>query len=305
VVLTGEGADEFLAGYDIFKEAKVRRFWARQPTSRLRPLLFRRLYPWIAGFASSNTAYLSAFFSEGLMDTQAPDYSHRPRWRTTSRIRRFFSDEVRQAADALAQPEDRAPFYPEAFSTWDPLQQAQYLEITTFLSQYLLAAQGDRMLMAHAVEGRFPFLDHRVIEFASRLPSRLKLRGLTEKYILRQVSRRWLPDAIWQRAKQPYRAPIHRSFFNDARPGYVDHLLAPEHIQATGLFRPMAVAHLRKKALSGVRLSETEDMALVGILSTHLLVEQFIRDMRMPQPLSDADDVRVCIRSGVAAGGDR
>ena len=305
VVLTGEGADEFLAGYDIFKEAKVRRFWARQPTSRLRPLLFRRLYPWIAGFASSNTAYLSAFFSEGLMDTQAPDYSHRPRWRTTSRIRRFFSDEVRQAADALAQPEDRAPFYPEAFSAWDPLQQAQYLEITTFLSQYLLAAQGDRMLMAHAVEGRFPFLDHRVIEFANRLPSRLKLRGLTEKYILRQVSRRWLPDAIWQRAKQPYRAPIHRSFFNDARPGYVDHLLAPEHIQATGLFRPMAVAHLRKKALSGVRLSETEDMALVGILSTHLLVEQFIRDVRMPQPLSDADDVRVCIRSGVAAGGDR
>jgi len=305
VVLTGEGADEFLAGYDIFKEAKVRRFWARQPTSRLRPLLFRRLYPWIAGFASSNTAYLSAFFSEGLMDTQAPDYSHRPRWRTTSRIRRFFSDEVRQAADALAQPEDRAPFYPEAFSAWDPLQQAQYLEITTFLSQYLLAAQGDRMLMAHAVEGRFPFLDHRVIEFASRLPSRLKLRGLTEKYILRQVSRRWLPDAIWQRAKQPYRAPIHRSFFNDTRLEYVDHLLSPEHIRATGLFRPMAVAHLREKALSGVRLSETEDMALVGILSTQLLVEQFIRDVRMPQPLSDADDVRVCIRSGVAAGGDR
>ena len=64
VVLTGEGTDEFLAGYDIFKEAKVRRFWARQPTSRLRPLLFRRLYPWIAGFASSNTAYLSAFLAK-------------------------------------------------------------------------------------------------------------------------------------------------------------------------------------------------------------------------------------------------
>lgn len=305
VVLTGEGADEFLAGYDIFKEAKVRRFWARQPTSRLRPLLFRRLYPWIAGFASSNTAYLAAFFSEGLMDTYAPDYSHRPRWRTTGRIRRFFSDEVRQAADALAQPEDRAPFYPEAFSAWDPLQQAQYLEITTFLSQYLLAAQGDRMLMAHAVEGRFPFLDHRVIEFANRLPSRLKLRGLTEKYILRQVSRQWLPDAIWRRAKQPYRAPIHRCFFGEAQPDYVDHLLAPEHIQATGLFRPVAVAHLKKKALSGVRLSETEDMALVGILSTQLLVDQFIHNVHMPQPLSDADDVRVCIRSGVAVGGER
>ncbi len=303
VVLTGEGADEFLAGYDIFKEAKVRRFWARQPVSRLRPLLFRRLYPWIAGFAGSNIAYLAAFFSEGLMDIAAPDYSHRPRWRTTSRTRRFFSDEVRHAADALAQPADRAPFYPAAFSSWDPLHQAQYLEITTFLAQYLLSAQGDRMIMAHAVEGRFPFLDHRVIEFANRLPPRLKLRGLTEKYILRQIARAWLPDTIWQRPKQPYRAPIHRSFFNDAHLEYVEHLLAPERIQADGLFRPVAVAHLKEKVRSGVRLSETEDMALVGILSTQLFVERFLRDFRMPPPISDADDVRVCIRSGVVAGG--
>lgn len=303
VVLTGEGADEFLAGYDIFKEAKVRRFWARQPDSRLRPLLFRRLYPWIAGFAGSNIAYLAAFFSEGLMDTAAPDYSHRPRWRTTSRTRRFFSDEVRQAADALAHPTDRAPYYPEAFSSWEPLHKAQYLEITTFLSQYLLSAQGDRMIMAHAVEGRFPFLDHRVIEFANRLPPRLKLRGLTEKYILRQVSRAWLPDAIWQRPKQPYRAPIHRSFFNDARLDYVQHLLSADCIRANGLFKPTAVAHLKEKAQSGMRLSEIEDMALAGILSTQLLVERFIRDFRMPPPISDADDVKVCIRSGIVAGG--
>ncbi|MGC9038724.1 MAG: asparagine synthase (glutamine-hydrolyzing) [Roseiflexus sp.] len=303
VVLTGEGADEFLAGYDIFKEAKVRRFWARQPSSRLRPLLLRRLYPWIAGFASKNVAYLAAFFSEGLMDTTAPDYSHRPRWRTTSRTRRFFSDDVRQAADTLAQPTDRAPYYPEAFSSWDPLQQAQYLEITTFLSQYLLSAQGDRMIMAHAVEGRFPFLDHRVIELANRLPPRLKLRGLTEKYILRRVGRAWLPDVIWQRPKQPYRAPIHRSFFHDARLDYVQHLLSPDQVQANGLFKPTAVAHLKEKAQSGVRLSETEDMALVGILSTQLLVERFIHEFRLPPPISEADNVRVCIRNGITVGG--
>ena len=62
MVLTGEGADEFLAGYDIFKEAKVRRFWARQPDSRWRPLLLKRLYPDIAGLGRGAGAYLRAFF---------------------------------------------------------------------------------------------------------------------------------------------------------------------------------------------------------------------------------------------------
>lgn len=301
VVLTGEGADEFLAGYDIFKEAKVRRFWARQPDSRLRPLLFRRLYPWITGFTGGAGTYLAAFFRDGLEDGAAPDYSHRPRWRTTARTRRFFSEELRGAIAEGSKPADAWPTWPDGFSRWDPLSQAQYLEVTTFMSPYLLSSQGDRMTMANAVEGRFPFLDPRVIDYCNLLPPRFKLRGLTEKFVLKQLSRRWLPDEIWQRPKRPFRAPIHRSFFSGPPLDWVEEMLSPERIAATGLFKPAAVGQLRAKAASGARLGETDDMALVGILSSQLVVERFVRNFEMPPPLAAGDDVRVCVENRAAA----
>src|SRR5262245_22617333 len=70
VVLTGEGADEVFAGYDIFKEGKLRRFCARQPGSRFRPLLFKRLYPYLPGLQGQSQKYLEAFFATGLDETQ-------------------------------------------------------------------------------------------------------------------------------------------------------------------------------------------------------------------------------------------
>ena len=87
----------------------------------------------------------------------------------------------------------------------------------TSFSPYLLSSQGDRMAMAHSVEGRFPFLDHRVIEFCNRLPPTLKLHGLTEKALLRVAVSDWLPAEIVAGPKRPYRAPIHRSFFDAGR----------------------------------------------------------------------------------------
>ena len=312
VVLTGEGADEFLAGYNIFKEAKVRHFWARQPGSNLRPLLLKRLYPYISDLSSGSGAYLTAFFQEGLTDVDVPDYSHAIRWRNTRRTKRFFSDDVQQVIQAQAIPARQAISYPPDFDRWDPLQRAQYLEITIFLSQYLLSSQGDRMGMAHSVEGRFPFLDHRVVAFCNRLPPHLKLHGLTEKYLLKQLAREWLPDEIWRRPKRPYRAPIHRSFFplsqeDPAVEGgktldYVRELLSPEQVKATGLFKPAAVSHLVRKVEGGMRLSETDDMALVGILSSQLVYLQFVSDFKMPPPLSAADDTKVCVGRGVAQG---
>ena len=302
VVLTGEGADEFLAGYNIFKEAKVRRFWARQPESRLRPTLLKRLYPYISDLSSGSGAYLAAFFREGLTDVDAPDYSHAIRWRNTGRTKRFFSDDLRQAAQTFSDSETSEVYYPPDFARWHPLHRAQYLEITVFLSQYLLSSQGDRVAMAHSVEGRFPFLDHRVVAFCNRLPPRLKLRGLTEKYLLKQLAREWLPDEIWRRPKRPYRAPIHRSFFNPETPDYVRELLSPEGVQAAGLFKPAAVSQLVRKIERGMRLSETDDMALAGILSSQLVHLQFVSDFKMPPPLSEADDVKVCVGQGVTQG---
>ncbi|CAG0937483.1 asparagine synthase (glutamine-hydrolysing) [Thermoflexales bacterium] len=276
VVITGEGADEILGGYDIFKEMAIRRFWARFPNSQLRPLLLGRLYPEIGQLNQGNNAFLMAFFKKNLEDTQLPYYSHLIRWANTARNQRFLAQE--QTAP-LRLAEEQVPL-PDHFAQWSGLAQAQYLEMTTFLSPYLLAAQGDRVAMAHSVEGRFPFLDYRVIEFCNRLPDRMKLHGLTEKWLMRQIARKYLPAEIGARRKRPYRAPIQHSFFGTAgaKFEYVRELLAEEAVIRSGLFNPRAVGQLVNKAVSGALLSENDNMALAGILSTQLVDQQFVRN---------------------------
>jgi asparagine synthase (glutamine-hydrolysing) len=293
VVLTGEGADEFLAGYDIFKEAKVRRFWAQQPESTWRPLLLKRLYPDIKGLGAGNFEFLAAFFGEGLAETDSPWYSHAVRWRNSRRTRRFFNDSV-LAANEAAHFDHLAADLPAEFNSWGPLARAQYLEISIFLSQYLLSSQGDRMGMAHSIEGRFPFLDYRLVEFCNALEPRLKMRCLREKFLLKQAAQPWLPDLIRQRPKRPYRAPVHKSFFNDSTQDYVRELLAPKALEGAGFFKPGPVEQLVNKIQGGSAIGETDDMALAGILSTQLVHHQFINNFRRPDPLSAADRVKVC-----------
>lgn len=291
VVLTGEGADEFLGGYDIFKEAVIREFWSRQPNSKWRPALFGRLYPEIAQLSGTSPAYLAAFFRDSL-NPEEPYFSHALRWRNGRQLFRFFSDAVRSecATGSYLRPE----LHPE-FSRWGALERAQYLEATVFLSEYLLSSQGDRMGMAHSVEGRFPFLDHRVVQFATELPPYWKLHGLHEKYLLREMARPLLPQAIGRRRKRPYRAPIRDCFFPPQdQPVYVQEFLSPESIRSSGFFNANAVARLVRKAGSGAPVSETDEMALAGILSTQIIDCRFAREAHTTAPLSNADDVKIC-----------
>ncbi len=294
VVLTGEGADEFLAGYNIFKEAKVRRFWAKYPNSEMRPMLLQRLYPFISDLSKGSRGSLEAFFKQGLSDIDARDYSHAIRWRNNARSCRFFSDELKEISGTQTSEIIETIPIPQEFRNWHPLHRAQYLEITIFMSQYLLSSQGDRVSMAHSVEGRFPYLDHRVIEFCNYLPPDLKLLGLCEKILLRKLAKELLPDEILTRPKQPYRAPIHRSFFNGSSLKYVGDLLSGQMIKDAGLFNPQSVSGLVRKIMRGMPLSETDDMALAGILSTQLVYQLFVNDFQMPTPISAQDDVKVC-----------
>lgn len=293
VVLTGEGADEILGGYNIFKEARLRRFWARRPDSALRPQLLGQLYPYVGRLAQENPSYLQAFFGQGLADTDDPFYSHRLRWRNTARCQRFFAPEVAAATAGLDPLAGLAAQLPAAFGRWDPLAQAQYLETTIFMSEYLLSSQGDRMAMAHSVEGRYPFLDYRVIEFCGRLPARYKLAGLREKAILKRAMAGLLPDSIVRRPKQPYRAPIASAFLGAGAPDYVRELLSPEAVRTVGLFSPGAVERLYAKAGRGLPLSEGDEMALVGILSTQLLQQRFVADFCPAPPLA-REELFVC-----------
>jgi asparagine synthase (glutamine-hydrolysing) len=277
VVLTGEGSDEVLGGYDIFKEAKVRQFWARQPHSSWRPLLLKRLYPYLDLTPARAQAYLQGFYGIGMDRPEQPCFSHLPRWDTTAKAKLFFSRSLTDGLrdDAVARFES---ILPSAFSGWAPFNRSQYLETKFLLGGYLLCSQGDRMLMANSVEGRFPFLDHRVIEFANRLPLRLKMKVLNEKYLLKRAMRQYLPDAIVARHKQPYRAPDAPSFVEaGGKPlPYVADLLSEEKLSACGYFDPRRVAMLLKKVLRGGAVGYRDNQALVGILTTQLWHHWFI-----------------------------
>jgi asparagine synthase (glutamine-hydrolysing) len=273
VVLTGEGSDELFLGYDLFKETVVRLFCLRQPESKLRPRLFRRLYPYLADNARGGEFWSAFFLNAG--SPQDPLFSHLPRFLLTSRIKEFYSADFRAAlgdADPLQELRDTLP---AEFAGWSPEHRAAYLEMTTLLEPYLLSSQGDRMALANGVEGRFPFLDHRLFEFAAALPTSSKLRGLEEKEILRRWSAEIVPPIVRQRPKQPYRAPDIPAFFASDRPEYVDELLEPEQLRATGVFEPSAVAGLVKRCRAGRATAARESQALVAILSTQLWQQEF------------------------------
>lgn len=287
VVLTGEGADEILGGYDIFKEAKVRRFWATQPESTFRATLLKRLYPYLPNMQAQSLAYHKAFFHARGEDLDNPLFSHLPRWEMTSRLKMFCSAETQAAMRRYDAYADCLSLLPDDFAMWPPFCQAQFLETATLLPGYILSSQGDRMAMAHSVEGRFPFLDHRVAELAARVPPRLKMCGLDEKHLLKRATRHLVPEAVAKRTKQPYRAPDATCFFGkDNSPGsmpeYAETLLSPRRIAEDGLFHAETVERLVRKARRGDAIGFKDNMALVGILSTQLLVEQYVRHFAPP-----------------------
>jgi asparagine synthase (glutamine-hydrolysing) len=279
VVLTGEGADEMFAGYDLFREGRVRRFWARRPESAFRPRLLERLYPHLARSPVAQVAIAKQFFGRNLDRARLPGFAHDPRWRSTSALQRFFSAPLQESLRGRDVAAELLAALPGHFSSFTPLAQDQVLENRTLLSSYLLTVQGDRMLMGNAVEGRFPFLDPDVMALAATLPDEFKLRGLDEKHVLKLLGRGVIPDEILGRSKQPYRAPDALSFAGSGGPAWVEERLSPAAIAKAGVFQPALVAaladKLRRRA-SEEQFSNADNMAAVGVLSTQLLHEQFI-----------------------------
>jgi asparagine synthase (glutamine-hydrolysing) len=113
------------------------------------------------------------------------------------------------------------------------------------------------------------FLDYRVVEMAARLPSKLRLNGLTEKYLLKRMARGQVPAQVIDRPKQPYRAPISRYFMGANPPAYVAELLSDAALKEAGCFDPSKVQRLVAKCLQqeGRLVSAREHMALLAILS--------------------------------------
>lgn len=274
VVLTGEGADEIFGGYNIFKEDKVRRFWARNPDSAFRPLALTKLYGYIQRDPQAE-AFWKLFFRRGLEDVDNPYYSHLIRWNNSVQMRRFFHPDLKAKfpSDEEMFADLKAYLDPDMMR-WHPLNRAQYLEMALFMSCYLLNSQGDRMMMGNSIEGRFPFLDHRLIEFAATVPPKYKINGLTEKYVLKKSYEDLVPPAIVNRPKKPYRAPIAACFRGDS---LAARLIRPEALEKSGLANTAAFGKLMQKAgEDGRGLSERDEMAVATVTSLQLLNHHFI-----------------------------
>ena len=279
VVLTGEGADEMLGGYDIFKETKVRQFWAKYPNSTRRPLLLKRLYPYMDGIQRQSTAYLKAFFHVSADESDGLFFSHIPRWDLTAKLKSFYSDAVRAEICESASMSSLKEELPPEYSSWEKFTRAEYLEAKYLLPGYILSSQGDRMAMAQSVEGRYPFLDYRLVEFAAKLPASLKMKVLNQKYLLKQACDGLVPPSILKRFKQPYRAPDGKSLI--ASEPLMD-MLSSEQINKDGIFDSERVSALVAKFKSDRPTSVRDNMALVGILSTQLLLQQFLHQTQGP-----------------------
>jgi asparagine synthase (glutamine-hydrolysing) len=159
--------------------------------------------------------------------------------------------------------------------------------VVTLLGGYLRSSQGDRRLMAHSIEGRFPFLDPDVMTLAETLPDDLRLSGLQEKVALKRAFADRIPEKIRRRKKQPYRAPVVRPFFFPSIPDYVEEALSPQAVAAAGILDPTPVAQLFAKcrATGGQGMSNTDEMAFCAAISLQIIARDLIGGARLgPQP---------------------
>lgn len=272
VALTGEGSDEWLAGYPWFKVDRLLSFLNVIPGLPLSTLARRGFlmltgqprFPWARvrktyAITGGHNAWMDMY---GLM--------------SIAKLR-FFSPWLRE------QLRDHIPYADlginlDRLRRWHPLHRGLYFGIRVHLPGLLLSAKGDRIAMHSSVETRYPFLDEDVFTYLSRLHPRWKLRGMQDKYLLRRLAERWLPRSIACRHKAMFRAPLD-SFHDAGAPPFVHQLLSEESLRKTGYFDADAVAHWRqayKSLRAGSMARISVEMGLVGVLATQLWHHTFL-----------------------------
>lgn len=272
VVLTGEGSDESFLGYDIFKEAILRQgFDAERDGDKL-----RKLYPYLPHFNDANTKALASVFAQFAQEKTPGLFSHELRFHNSL----FGLRLLKQQRDGLADLKAYTAANDPIFGRLGLVERAQWLEWKTLLPGYLLSTQGDRMSMAHSVEGRCPFLDYRVVEWAARLPNDLKLGpNMDEKWILKQAFPDTLPPSILKKPKQPYRAPDLSAFLGAGEADYTDALFSESELAKVpflnGVFCQQFLKKVRNAPPGGI--SQRENQAFILLLSTALLHRYFVQ----------------------------
>ncbi len=263
VALTGEGADEALAGYVWYKYHPIQ--YRLYKYGRHVYELPRKLA--LSVLIGGGKAHRPPFFGTGGVRS-----AQQIAWEFMAQSREYlYAPDFWRRLDGYSAYDDVQ--VSDRIKRWHPLNQSLYTSYKTMLPGMLLAAKGDRATRFSATEGRYPFLDERVVEFCAGLAPRYKLRLMTDKYLLRRVAARVLPPPIAKRAKTMFRANMGLGFVGPDRPRWVDQLLSGESLKATGYFDEKAVQWARQLQLSKPRKSLQRfslDMGLIGVISTQL-----------------------------------
>lgn len=274
VVLTGEGADEILWGYDSYKEIKLLNFWAKYPDSQLRPKLIRKLYPHLNHYKDEKQYGMMKMFYEGFLESTNNELaSLNIRIHNNQILQNYFNKEHQISIEKGAMIEEMRRWFPANFDTFNILQKNQYQEMRTLLDGYLLSSQGDRMSLANSVEGRYPFLDHRVVDLLFQVDESLKLKGFNQKYLLKKSYQKFIPSSILNRPKRPYTAPDLKSFLRNGKlTDNAAFFLSEDLINAYGIFNPGWVRRFLSKFENGVpeNIGYRDNMVITFILSTQI-----------------------------------
>src|SRR5881394_449957 len=279
VVLTGEGADEWLVGYPWYKAAKLMGYLdlipglglsnvARNAYLRINkvphfPNTWRRE---VENAVAGPNAWIDAY---GML--------------AISKLR-FYSESMREALGDT-NPWTELNFPVERAKRWAPLHRGVWIAARVLLAGHLLQAKGDRVAMHSSVEVRYPFLDEDVFDFLAKLHPSWRLRGFRDKHLLRLLAERWVPKSVARRHKVIFRAPLD-SFHIEPEPPFVAELLSKESLRKTGYFDVKEVRHWRKafrqmRAGSLPRLSV--ELGLAAVVSTqlwhHLYVDATLADL--------------------------
>jgi len=296
VVLTGEAADEILFGYDTFKELKLLSLWKQGLSEEeiLNTLL--QLNPHLNHYKDKTQAgFLKMYYEDFLKRFEGPLAGLSMRVNNNQVLAKMFNKDWDIAFDYNYLADKIDSLTPKHVYSWSLLKRNQFWEMKTLLSGYLLSAQGDRMAMAHGVEGRFPFLDHNLIEWLLTLPDSAKLNGFSTKYLLKEAYKNEIPSPIINRPKRPYMAPDLGAFFPNGKDGFlVQKFLNKDIIKRFGIYDPKMVERfLFKISRRGLKSAGYRDNMLISFLMSNQIIEYQIRDPEIKT--NNMDRQAVCI----------
>ncbi len=274
VVLTGEGADEILFGYDSFKELKLLQTWRKDANSSEVNLILGDLYPHLKHYSDpQQMGMMRMFYEDHVHDYDNDLVGLNIRVNNNKVLERFFRKEYAISFSKDRLLEKLKGILPTQFSQWSLLQRNQCMEMKTLLAGYLLSSQGDRMSLAHGVEGRYPFLDFNVVELLFSYPDEYKLNGMVQKFLLKDTYKNKIPASIIRRPKRPYMAPDLKSFFaNGLLSEKSRHFLSDSVIKDYGIFDERSVQRFLRKFSQGVpeNIGYRDNMIITFLLSAQM-----------------------------------